>query len=64
MVASEERNVNVSKNVTMEHCFKDEGKQKTTKKEENTKMPSLHLQGQNKELYERQNIYKAISTKG
>ena len=32
MVATEERNVNMSMCVTMEHCFKDEGKQETTKK--------------------------------
>ena len=32
VVATEERNLNVSKSVTMEHCFKDEGKQETTKK--------------------------------
>ena len=32
VVATEERNVNVSKKVTMEHCFKEEGKQEITKK--------------------------------
>ena len=31
VVATEERNVNISK-VTMEHCFKAEGKQEITKK--------------------------------
>ena len=34
VVATEERNVNVSKRVTMEHCFKEEGKQEITKKKE------------------------------
>ena len=29
---TEERNVNLSKRVTMEHCFKEEGKQEITKK--------------------------------
>ena len=32
VVATEERNVNVSRSVMMEHCFKDEGKKKFTKK--------------------------------
>ena len=34
VVATEERNVNMSKRVTMEHCFKEEGKQEITKKRE------------------------------
>ena len=54
MVAIEERNVNVTKSVMMQYCFKDEGKQETTKKEENTKTASLHLQRQKKELFESQ----------
>ena len=32
MVATEERNVNVSESVMMIHCFKEEGKQEITKK--------------------------------
>ena len=31
MVATEEKNVNMSKSVTIEYCFKDEGKQKKRK---------------------------------
>ena len=31
VVATEERNVNISKRVTMEHCFKEEGKQEIAK---------------------------------
>ena len=58
VIATDERNVNVSKSVTMEHCFKDEGK------EENTKMASLYLKGQWKELHERRDIFKGKITKG
>ena len=32
VVATEEKNVNVSKRVLTEHCFKEEGKQGITKK--------------------------------
>ena len=32
VVATEEKNLNRTKSVTMEHCFKNEGKQETTKK--------------------------------
>ena len=32
VVATEEKNENMNKSVMMEHCFKDEGKQETTKK--------------------------------
>ena len=32
MVATEKRNVNVRKSVTMQHCFKEEGKQEINKK--------------------------------
>ena len=32
VVATEEKNLNISKIVTMEYCFKDERKQETTKK--------------------------------
>ena len=39
MIATEERYVNVSKRVMMEHCFKEEGKQEITKKKI-TKMAS------------------------
>ena len=50
-VATEEKKkVKMRKSVKIEHCFKDEGKHETTKKEENTKMTSLHLQGQKKKL--------------
>ena len=31
VVPTEESNVNVSKRVTMEHCFEEKGKQETTK---------------------------------
>ena len=42
VVATEEGNVNMSKKVTMEHCFKVEGKQEITKKKENTEMAALY----------------------
>ena len=32
VVATEKGNVNLNKKVTMGHCFKEEGKQKITKK--------------------------------
>ena len=50
--------------VMMEHCFKEEGKQEITKKEEYTKMASLYLQGEKKELHERQDKVKATTTGG
>ena len=56
MVATEERYVNMSKSVIMEHCFKDEGKQETRKKGKHQNGFSA-LQGQKNELYERQDIY-------
>ena len=40
VVVTEERNINMSKRVMMEHFFKEEGKQEITKK--NNKMASLH----------------------
>ena len=48
---------NVCKSVTMEHGLKNEGKQETTKKEENAKLASLHLQEPKNKLLERQDIY-------
>ena len=47
MAATEKRNDNVSKRVTMEHFFKEKGKQEIAKKE-NTKMAYLYVQGQKK----------------
>ena len=52
MVATEERNIIVSKSVMMEHCFKEELKQEITKKKENTKMAFLYFQGQKKNYIE------------
>ena len=49
VVATEEKNVNMNKSVTMEHCFKNEGKQKTAKKRKTqAKIASLYFQGQKK----------------
>ena len=49
MIAIEERNV--SKRVTMKHCFIEEGNQEITKKKKNNMMASLYIQGQKKKLY-------------
>ena len=63
VVATEDRNVNVSKNVMIEHCFKDERKQETTKKMKTPRWLLCTFK-ERKILYVRQDIYKATTTKG
>ena len=65
VVATMERNVNVSKSVTMELCFKEEGrKTKNYNKEKTPRWLFCTFKEKKKELHERQDIFKATTTKG
>ena len=65
VVATKEENVNMSKIVTMEHRFKDEGKPETTKKRKTLRwLPCTFKDRRRNYMKDNIYIYKATITKG